>query len=279
MSQIAPPGAIALECARMERIELLETGRDAAALLAGGGPFDVVGAFARSFYVRDAAGLLACVGTRAIGSGPLNALAAGLGRIPAVGARIAAAQLDRAHAMAWRPVPPPPLRREGLRGRLAAVAAAGPRGLAAALPAILGATWRTGDPFLAAATGPLCALREWKDGEPPAALAELIGLGPGLTPAGDDALGGAAIALRATGRGAQADRLAAWLEMRAPGTTSDIAWAHLKAALRGEGAAALHAALAALVGGGTPDFAAIDAIGHSSGWDALAGALAVLAQA
>jgi hypothetical protein len=263
----------------MERFELIEAGRDAQALLSGGGPFDVVAAFQRSFYLRDGAGRLACVGPRAIGSGPLNALVATPPETPAAGTRLAADRIDRTRALPWRPAPAPPLRREGLRGRIAAVAAGRPRGLAAALPAILGASWQAGDPFLAAAAGPLCALREWKGGEPPAALADLIGLGPGLTPAGDDALGGAAIALRAVGRGPQADRLAAWLAERAPAATSDIAWAHLRAALRGEGAAALHAALAALASGGEPDLAAIDAIGHSSGWDALAGALAVLAQA
>lgn len=262
----------------MERIELAETGRDAAAVLSGGGPFAVIAAFARSFYLRDGNGRIACVGTRAIGNGPLNALCAELPTLPGTGDRLTASDFDRAHEMPWRAVPLPPLRRDGLRSRIAAVAAASPRGLATALPAILGASWRPADPFIAAALDPLCALREWKDGEPPEILSRLIGLGPGLTPAGDDALGGGAIALRTTGRTAQADRLARWLEARAPGATSDIAWAHLAAALRGEGHAALHAALAAIVSGGTPDLAAIDAIGHSSGWDALAGALAVLAQ-
>jgi hypothetical protein len=262
----------------MERIELVEYGRDAEALLAGDGPFEVIAAFARSFYLRDGAGRICCVGTRAIGSGPLNALLAEPAAVPAVGTRATNAQIGRARAMPWRAPPLPPLRREGLRSRIAAVAAAGPRGLAAALPAVLGASWQPADPFLAAAIGPLRALRDWKAGEPPPALAELIGLGPGLTPAGDDALGGAAIALRATGRTEHADRLADWLSARAPGATSDIAWAHLKAALRGEGHLALHAALAAIVAGDAPDLVAIDAIGHSSGWDALAGALAVLSQ-
>lgn len=263
----------------MERIELVETGRDAETLLAGDGPFDVIAAFARSFYLRDAAGRICCVGTRAVGSGPLNALAAALPALPGTGTRLRGADIDRAHAMPWRAAPLAPLRREGLRSRIAAVAASGPRGLAAALPAILGAAWQPADPFLAAAVGPLCALREWKEGEPPEALGALIGLGPGLTPAGDDALGGAGIALRATGRGALADRLAAWLAVRAPAATGEIAWAHLRAALRGEGHAALHTAIAAIASGSEPDLAAIDAIGHSSGWDALAGALAVLAQA
>ncbi|MEE9273883.1 MAG: DUF2877 domain-containing protein, partial [bacterium] len=61
-----------------------------------------------------------------------------------------------------------------------------------------------------------------------------------------------------------------------------ISRAHLACAARGEGAAALHETLAALLG---PDpeaalaapLGTLDAIGHTSGWDALAGAAAVLA--
>lgn len=263
----------------MGQFDLLSSGRDASALIGGAGQFDVIAAFARSFYLRDGAGHIACVGTRAIGNGPLNALATDLPSIPAIGDRLTGTDFNRSHEMLWRAAPLPPLRHEGLRSRIASIAAAGPRGLAAALPAILGATWRPADPFIAAAIDPLCALRDWKGGDPPETLAALIGLGPGLTPAGDDALGGAAIALRETGRTDQADQLSVWLDARAPGATSDIAWAHLKAALRGEGHSALHAALGAIISGETPDLAAIDAIGHSSGWDALAGALAVLAKA
>ena len=46
--------------------------------------------------------------------------------------------------------------------------------------------------------------------------AQLIGLGPGLTPSGDDYLGGVLVALRALGRDAQADALWRWLEPRSP---------------------------------------------------------------
>jgi hypothetical protein len=263
----------------MEPIHLVSAGRDAQTALSGGGPLAVIAAFARSYYVRDDAGRLACIGGRGLGDGPLNALCDRQLAIPPAGTMLDGALFDRTWLVPWLPPPAGPWRREGLRARLAAIAAAGPRGLASVIPAILGQPFDSADPFVAASIGPLLALRDWAGGPPPPVLAQLIGLGPGLTPAGDDALGGAAIALRAIGRTEQADSLAVWLEAAAPSATGEIAWAHLRAAARGEGSAALHAALGALAQGAMPDLAAIDAIGHSSGWDALAGAVAVLAQA
>jgi len=263
----------------MERLVLARAGRDAAAFFAARRPARVIAAFARSFYVRDADGRIACIGGPGLGDGPLNALAAAAPAIPAAGTAFDPGAADLARLVHWRPPPPGPFETRGLRARLAAIAAARPRGLAVLIPALLGAdAGPPADPFVAAALGPLAALRDWRDGRPPETLAGLLGLGPGLTPAGDDALGGAAIALRLRGDTARAEALAAFVATHAPGATSDIAAAHLAAACRGEGAAALHEALGALARGASPDLAAIDAIGHSSGWDALAGAVAVLAQ-
>ncbi|MBL8833587.1 MAG: DUF2877 domain-containing protein [Rhodospirillales bacterium] len=263
----------------MESIVLASAGRDAETVFSGGGDLTVVAAFARSFYMRDAGGRLACVGGPGLGDGPLNALCEHAPAIPAAGAILSTGIFDRRRMTRWRPAPPGALKREGLRARLAAVAAARPRGLAAAIPALLGSPFESADPFVAAAVTPLLEIRDWTGGDPPEALSRLVGLGSGLTPAGDDAIGGAAIAFRATGRTAQADALADWIRRLAPDATGEIARAHLMATARGEGSAALHAALGALMTGGEPDLAAIDAIGHSSGWDALAGAVAVLAQA
>lgn len=262
----------------MNPIALDSAGRDAETVFSGAGFLTVAAAFARSFYVRDTEGRLACVGGPGLGDGPLNALGKRAPWIPPEGAILSTGTFDLSRMVRWRPPPPGPLRREGLRARLAAVAAARPRGLAVTIPALLGAPFESPDPFVAASLAPLLALRDWSDGPPPQALARLVGLGPGLTPAGDDALGGASIALHATGRTVLAGSLSGWIERIAPGATSEIARAHLRAAARGEGSAALHAALGALMRGEEPDLAAIDSIGHSSGWDALAGAVAVLAQ-
>jgi hypothetical protein len=109
----------------------------------------------------------------------------------------------------------------------------------------------------------------------------LLGLGPGLTPSGDDFLGGAMIALAALGEAERAGRLADLALPSAARLTGKISLAHLACAADGEGAAALHRALAVLAGPepgamGTA-LTAIDRIGHCSGWDGLAGAVAVLA--
>jgi hypothetical protein len=112
------------------------------------------------------------------------------------------------------------------------------------------------------------------------AATRLLGLGPGLTPSGDDFLGGLLIALRLLNRDDLAARLWAGLEAAAMRRSVELSVAHLGAAAAGRGGAALHAALNALVTGRADDLPAvlerIDAIGHTSGWDALAGAVTVL---
>lgn len=114
-----------------------------------------------------------------------------------------------------------------------------------------------------------------------AAVAGLVGLGPGLTPAGDDLLGGtlasslligeavgnhAAVAFaRAVGEAAAAHSAA----------TSLVSAALLHHAGRGAVADQVASLLRALVGRGDPDRAAADllAVGHTSGSDLAAGVL------
>jgi hypothetical protein len=116
------------------------------------------------------------------------------------------------------------------------------------------------------------ALERWLVGNALGNEAEqLIGLGPGLTPSGDDYFGGMLVALRLTGRGVQADGLWRWLQPRLKERTSAISAAHLAAAAAGEAHEALHEVL-----NGSLDLEKLDAVGHCSGWDSLAGAVAVL---
>ena len=117
---------------------------------------------------------------------------------------------------------------------------------------------------------------------PPRARA-LIGLGPGLTPSGDDYLAGLMIGLRATGNRSAAAALWKWLEPQAATLTSAISGTHLAAAARGEVHAALHACVDALLGARAARgdvrwkflLARLDAVGHCSGRDGLAGVVAV----
>lgn len=253
----------------------------------------VIAVFARSLYVRDNAGRIACFGGPSLGKGPLNALCDTWPdgqTVPAnAGARWQSGVLrlgdsiglDVASTAPWHPVRPK--QREGLALGLKQLTAIPARGLGLMIPTLVSDAARpSGDRFQMAAFEGVLALAQWLStptDQPPETMARLIGLGPGLTPAGDDALGGALVALRTFNSEAAADRLAVWSLARARGATSDISYAHLAAAAEGEGAAALHDTLAALAGDReelTDAVARLDRIGHSSGWDALAGAVAAL---
>lgn len=101
----------------------------------------------------------------------------------------------------------------------------------------------------------------------------LLGLGPGLTPSGDDFVGAALFARRICGMTpawhAAAQRLIAAAQTR----THAIAATLFRDLAEGESYAPLHA-LAARLTSGVPALEAaqaLTAIGHSSGWDMLAG--------
>lgn len=108
----------------------------------------------------------------------------------------------------------------------------------------------------------------------------LLGLGPGLTPSGDDILAGALAAGRAAARAVRHVAGDAWLAdfgaqvaMLAPGRTTTLSASLLWHAARGEVAEPARHVLRAL-GGQTPlepALAALLRVGHSSGRDLAAG--------
>ncbi len=109
-----------------------------------------------------------------------------------------------------------------------------------------------------------------------------IGRGPGLTPSGDDQIGGVLLAMHAIGQVREARRLWKAIRPRALTHTNEISLALLDAAARGLGGEAIHRAINAIFSGGaglTSALAEVDRIGHSSGRDTLAGVVAVLQQA
>ena len=114
----------------------------------------------------------------------------------------------------------------------------------------------------------------------PESAQQLIGLGPGLTPSGDDFLGGALIALSLVYRQDIAALLYADLCPRLLTRTGPISRTHLAAASAGQGLEALHLAINSVIEGNVEMIPNrlhhIDRIGSSSGWDALAGAHVVL---
>ena len=107
------------------------------------------------------------------------------------------------------------------------------------------------------------------------AVLALLGLGPGLTPSGDDFLGGMLIALAILPAPLLRAQLLELIENHAQQRTNAISIAHLRAAGAGAGHEALHEILNSLLtgdGAALPaQLAAVDRIGHSSGWDSLAG--------
>lgn len=122
----------------------------------------------------------------------------------------------------------------------------------------------------------VCARQEARTLPPPRRALELVGLGPGLTPSGDDYLGGLMIGLRAINRGDLATGLARLVLPVARRATSAISYAHLACAAAGYGGAALHRTIAAIAGSqhldSGPCLDGVARIGATSGWDALAGA-------
>ena len=290
-------------------IRLVVIGRDAAdclkALAADGG--SVLAVFRRSVYLsHDGSGAIACVGPAALGGGPLNALADPGRTVP-----------DWQDA-GLRPGDPVGPETDGVRiGGLSALMFAGarlhdpPRGpcvwtgdrLAAALARLSdalrgfdldeglaplarpdGPAPSSDSPLLRRARPAISALEKWLAGDadvvPRNIVPGLVGLGPGLTPSGDDYLGGAMIALVMSGRAEDAASLASPVLAMAAEGTNRISAAHLRAAAKGLGADALHRTVDALARADDTALAAglrgLDAIGHSSGWDALAGTVSAL---
>jgi len=232
------------------------------------GEGDVRAVFRRSFYVAFPGERYACVGDASLGRGPINALVDDF-RLPAIGERIA---LSTEGAELWSPRALPPHATPDVRALRAAARGRVPaEGLGCLVVDAHNALSGHAQPALD-------AIERWLVGN---ALDEdaqiLIGLGPGLTPSGDDYLGGVLIALYQLGRVPQARGLWRWLEPRLS-RTSAISGAHLTAAAAGEGHEALHRCLEALCipsADWTAALGALDGVGHCSGWDSLAGVVAV----
>lgn len=103
----------------------------------------------------------------------------------------------------------------------------------------------------------------------------LLGLGPGLTPSGDDVMGGVILTLHLLGLAHLRDALWAQLKPSLPEATNRISIAHMEAAAEGYGHEAVHDLINAILAGHTGNLDrqldAISAIGHTSGWDTLVG--------
>lgn len=292
---------------RPAALRLVLMGRDAADCLAtiaaDGG--SVLAVFRRSVYLsHEGSGAIACIGPSALGAGPLNALAGPDGALP---------DWQETGLYPGEPVAPEnggfhigAIRFPAFAGTQLHEPPCGPfdwsaNGLAAALALLsdalhgfelsdgLAPLLRPDDSARSGGSLPIeraqpaiSTLSAWLGGDTPRrppreSVEKLIGLGPGLTPSGDDFLGGAMIALSMSGYAESAAALAGPALAAARDGTNRISQAHLRAAARGLGADALHRGIDALARGDGKSLAealqGLDAIGHSSGWDALAGAV------
>jgi hypothetical protein len=105
----------------------------------------------------------------------------------------------------------------------------------------------------------------------------LIGLGPGLTPSGDDFLVGALTALDAIGEREAHAAMARAIVDALPGSTTPLSACFLRAAAGGHVGEHLHRVVSSLLMGDIgAAIAAAGKIGHSSGWDMIAGSLTTL---
>lgn len=192
--------------------------------------------------------------------------------------------LDASGVSAWRAAgfhPPVDGLAAGGRTLLAAVRAAHgidwpPRGLGALLVG-------TAPPFpLGGVTDRVVRLAGVRHAaDAPAAAVPLLGLGPGLTPCGDDLVGAFLFARRLTAAAAQApawQQAAAAIVTAARDRTHPISLALLADLAGGDACAPLHDLTHALAAPFAPAMLRevtdrLTSIGHSSGWDMLAGLL------
>lgn len=278
---------------------VIELGLLAREALQDGHSGRIVAVFENSFYAVLGERWI-CVGSKHLGSGPLHVLCEGRPPDwPAVGDMVSVNHLVLhiarkpfaafGAAALWAPAPPPHWTPASLQAGLRLIDdiwQPGEDGLAAAgarlpPPAKKSVLIEMAAPALDALDLIIMAALGGRDSSAAdeAGLITLIGLGPGLTPSGDDLLGGALMALAALDRLNARDRL--WALCRDHlDRTNDISAAHLRVAARGYGAAAMHAAIDATLAGDAPRLApalsAVAAIGHSSGRDGFAGVLIVL---
>lgn len=281
----------------MAAAEIQRVGPRAALAMGPDAEARVAAVFDRSFYLTLPGGWV-CVGGPGLGDGPLNAVLArrmakswpALGVVAGRPARLHSGRLHLQPGLAlgfeqartWTPpaapAPEPARIRVGRRALARALTCCDPprEGLAVQVLA------RRAHGDLQCARAPLNSLESWLAGcldghhrqEVPSGMEALLGLGPGLTPSGDDLLGGALITLRAIDAQA-AGRLAAALRPHLAARTTPISAAHLEAAMVGWGCDRFHALLDKVLAG---DAAAVPAcahalarVGHCSGWDMLAG--------
>jgi hypothetical protein len=277
-------------------LRIIQSGILAREICRRGGPACVAAVFARSLHLRCGE-MFVCVGEPGIGNGPLTLIAEvspaarGLhrgqaasisGRCIAIGAalRLTFDGCEQWCPPAW-PAPQPPARLIDTCTALACRAAseAPPEGFAPLMSGEPSASTR-----LSRIAGPRIArFASWLSAAPdqspavPAPIAGLVGLGPGLTPSGDDFLSGALALLDALGERSVHAALARAIAQAPSGATSPLSRCLLNAAAAGHVGEHLCRAVSSVISGNVAAaIAAVQTIGHSSGWDMMVGIVTTL---
>ncbi len=275
------------------RLTLGATGVLAAGILDDGGPIETVAVFARSFYAADRRSRLVCFVRDDLEPGPLNLLCSGWPDNPGELLPVKTAwtvydgflssprlEIFLGGRRPWSPSPYPAPKPDQVRSGLAALlnVAKGRCPVDSVAALLLAPSFsRNGvrGAILSATEKGVSELAAWLAGnEPGADPCSLLGLGGGLTPSGDDVLGGALLGLHALGLAGKAESLVELIGNAARTRTNRISQAHLGAASGGLGAAPLHDCLAAVLTGGKgldKVIPRLNGVGHTSGWDAILG--------
>jgi hypothetical protein len=263
----------------------------------------VEAAFERCFYLRCDEDFV-CIGRPDIGNGSIT-LIANLHALPALQSLAGQIAMIRESSIAignsvrftldqsepWRPAGwplcPSPARLIDICAALASRIATGApqEGLARCIAGGVDMVRRSplsriARPRIATFEGWVSGLLDRRLGSPVGsvkAVAGLIGLGPGLTPSGDDFLIGALAVLDAIGESGAHAAMARAIVDALPGLTTPLSACFLRAAAAGHLGETLHRTVSSLM---TEDvdaaIAAAGQIGHSSGWDMVAGILTTL---
>lgn len=283
-------------------LPILRCGAIAREVLAHDGETRVIARFDRCFYLACPSGIV-CIGTPGIGAGPINVeigLPDGVAwpeldvRLDAEG-RTDAARCSIAGGFVlavdtgqtWHPPAMPPfdlnrtragvqrlreLARTKLPGEGLARVVLGDPHQTKTLSTI-GRAAKPSIDDLARELPSTLGANAWSNQSTRAATL-LIGLGPGFTPSGDDVLGGLMLALTAAGRTALRDALWHALGPELDDLTVPASAMHLSAAADGMASETVHLLLNAILldrADLEARFDAVAQIGHTSGWDCLAG--------
>jgi hypothetical protein len=283
-------------------LHIVRMGPVAAEILAHAGDTEVAAVFDRSATIMTQHGFVT-LGSETLGDGPLNVLLSAnlgpldwlrLGITREAKGQVAAGKLhigetfaiDIAGAEIWQSPPWSAASRRAVAASLSMLRHMEPsywpsegfsRLVIAGRPDVSDRSARAAQPIIADLVRllPQAIATEVASPALTRAATLLVGLGPGLTPSGDDFLGGLFLCLSALGRTKLRDALWTALAPEMDLLTTGLSGAHVAAAADGLASDNVHRALNALVSydaAALPaHIATLRAIGHCSGCDTLAG--------